>query len=142
MATELFSSYNQALVQIESGIYHAAVASQCDTRRMLYRLSYAGPASLNEIMIIQKFNYRPQRSCVKVIFSQACVKNSVHRGVSALVHAGIHPPGRHPPPWADTTPSGRHPPPPGQTPPPPLPPVDSYCSGRYASYWNAFLFLT
>ena len=29
--------------------------------------------------------------------------------VSALVHAGIHPPGR--PPWADT--------PPGQTPPPP-----------------------
>ena len=30
--------------------------------------------------------------------------------------------------------SGRHPP--GQTPPPP----DGHCSGRYASYWNAFLF--
>ena len=82
MAAELFSSYNQALVQIESGIYHAAVASQCDTRRMLYRLSYAGSASLNEIMTIQRSTGR----------------------VSALVHAGIHPPGRHPPP--------------GQTPPP------------------------
>ena len=34
--------------------------------------------------------------------------------------------GRHPP-WADT---------PGQTPPSP----DSYCSGRYASHWNAFLY--
>ena len=37
----------------------------------------------------------------KVIFSVACVKNSVHRGRSALVHAGICPPpkqGRTPPP--------------------------------------------
>ena len=33
-------------------------------------------------------------------------------------------------PWADT-------PPPGQT---PAPLVDGYCSGRYASYWNAFLY--
>ena len=31
--------------------------------------------------------YRPQRSCGKVIFSQACVKNSVHRGVSLSQHA-------------------------------------------------------
>ena len=80
-------------------------------------------------------------SCGKVMFSQACVKNSVHRrGVSAR-----HPPqadtplARHPPwwadtprqadtllPWADTSL--------GQTPPPP---ADTYCSGRYASYWNA-----
>ena len=81
---------------------------------------------------------------------------------------GRHPPGRHP--WADTlwadTPPGIHPPqadtplgrtlplgrhPPGQTTPwadtpgqtLPLgrhPPADGYCSGRYASYWNAFLF--
>ena len=34
---------------------------------------------------------------------------------------------------------------PGQTPPPPpgqtpAPLVDGYCSGRYASYWNAFLY--
>ena len=58
--------------------------------------------------------YRPQRSWAKVIFSQACVKNSVHRGgrVSASVHAGTHhpPPSRPPPPdQAD--------PPPEQTPP-------------------------
>ena len=26
------------------------------------------------------FNYRPQRSCGKVMFSQTCVKNSVHGG--------------------------------------------------------------
>ena len=48
------------------------------------------------------------------------------------MHAGIHPPradtplGRHAPwadtPWADT------------------PPADGHCSGRYGSYWNAFLF--
>ena len=69
--------------------------------------------------------YRPQRSCGKVIFSQACVKNSVHSGGggSTSVHAGIHPRGQTPP-WADTpqadTPLDRHPPgrhPPGQTTP-------------------------
>ena len=43
-----------------------------------------------------------------------------------------------------TSPLGRHPP--GQTSPlgihPPWvdPPRDGHCSGRYASYWNAFLF--
>ena len=31
-----------------------------------------------------KLCYRPQQSCGKVMFSQACVKNSVHRGVSVL----------------------------------------------------------
>ena len=74
---------------------------------------------------------RQQRSCGKVIFSQTCVKNSVHRvgvhrGVS--VHAGIPPP---PPPnnQADTHPYWADPP----------PPADGYCNGRYASYWNAFL---
>ena len=39
--------------------------------------------------------YRPQRSWSKVIFSEACVKNSVHRGGgSATLHAGMHPPPR------------------------------------------------
>ena len=57
----------------------------------------------------------------KVIFSVACVKNSVHGGGSASVHAGIPPP-------EDT-------------------PLRSACweirspSGRYASYWNAILFV-
>ena len=48
------------------------------------------------------------------------------------MHAGIHPLGRHPPgwhpPWADSTQAD-------------TPPADGYCSGQYASYWNAFLFL-
>ena len=60
--------------------------------------------------------YRPQRSWGKVIFSEACVKNSVHRGEAS-----------------------------GQTPPEQIPLGSSACweiratSGRYASYWNAYL---
>ena len=65
----------------------------------------------------------PKRSCGKVMFSQVCVQNSVHGG------RGVHPLGRQP--------SGRHP----LLGRHPLPRTDSYCSGRYASYWNAFLFL-
>ena len=51
-------------------------------------------------------------SCGKVLFSQACVKNSVHRGGRCMPHCML-----------------------GYTPTP-----DDRCSGRYASYWNAFLF--
>ena len=80
---------------------------------------------------------RPQRSWGKVIFSEACVKNSIHGG-SAPLHARIHTPlpgirGRHPP-------GTRHP-------PRSRPPQRSVCweiratSGRYASYWNAILFI-
>ena len=54
------------------------------------------------------------------------------------------PPGRHPlgryPPGQTPSPGRYHP---GQTPPgqtAPSPPHDSHCSGRYASYWDAFLF--
>ena len=70
------------------------------------------------------------------MFSQACVKNSVHRGVcmaggmhggvqgacmaggrvvGACMAGGVHGRGMR----------GRR---------------DGHCSGRYASYWNAFLF--
>ena len=77
---------------------------------------------------------------------------------------GRHPPGRHPlppgrhpwadtsphhadTPWADTTPLRENTPlwadtpSPHQTdtPPPANNPPDGYCSGRYASYWDAFL---
>ena len=57
-----------------------------------------------------------------------------------------HPPGpeipppksRHtPPPTGAGTPSPSRPPAPGAGTPPP---ADGYCCGRYASYWNAFLF--
>ena len=58
--------------------------------------------------------YRPQRSCGKVMFSEACVNNSVHAGIhTPLVR---HPLFRHPP---KQTPHGQTPPPDG--------------------YWNAFL---
>ena len=40
----------------------------------------------------------------KVIFSEACVKNSVHGGCLLQVHAGM------PPPWKQTPPGSSHPP--------------------------------
>ena len=95
--------------------------------------------------------YRPQRSCGKVMFLHLSISHSVHRRVSAThPPVQIHPLGRHPH-WADT---------PGQTPPcqcilgyTPCPvhagihtPPCSACwdtvnKRRYASYWNAFLFI-
>ena len=70
-------------------------------------------------------------SCGKVMFSQACVTNSVHgegvcipattgQGVCVSQHALGRECGRHP--------LDRH------------LPLDGHCSGRYASYCNAFLF--
>ena len=62
-----------------------------------------------------------------------------------------HPQSRHthpreqtpPPPGADTAPRGADTPLPGSRPPgaDSPPPRYSHCCGRYASYWNAFLFL-
>ena len=69
--------------------------------------------------------YRPQRSWAKVIFSQACVKNSVHRGGRGGLPQCMlgYPPGtRHTPPRADTTtpPGTRHTTPPRDQAHPPL----------------------
>ena len=113
-------------------------------------------------------------SCGKVMFSQACVKNSVHGGGGG---GGVHPLDRHPlgrypsgqtplgqtppprqtPSWANTPLPPPPVDPPGQTPPGQTHPLcrhpqadtsgvdthsplrDGHCSGRYASYWNAFL---
>ena len=61
-------------------------------------------------------NYRPQRSCSKVMF---------YTYLSFCLWWGVS--GRHPP---EQTPHSR------QTPPP----RDGHCSRWYASYWNAFLF--
>ena len=75
--------------------------------------------------------YRPQRSCGMVMFLHVSVILSTGGGVSG------RPPGQTPPhPWADTLPWANTPPPRADT----LPPRDGHCSGRYASYWNAFLF--
>ena len=87
-------------------------------------------------------------SCGKVMFSQVSVSPRVGTPPDrqtppwaetpwADIPLGQTPPGQTPP-WAHT-PLGTHPPP-EQTPTPGRdPPADSYCSGRYASYWNAFL---
>ena len=112
-------------------------------------------------------HYRPQRSWAEVIFSQACVCPQGGRGVCLSACWDTPPPRSRPPPGPDTpSPRTRHPPrehtPPRpgtdpQTPPPPTrhpspptrhtspPPREADCSirltsGRYASYWNAFLF--
>ena len=124
----------------------------------------------------------PQLSWAKVVFSQACVKNSVHGGEGVCLSAcwdtppgpgrssGTRPPKEQTPqtrqtpppdqadtpgadtaPWEQTplpvvadTPLGADPP--GSRPPQTRQtPREADCSirstsGRYASYWNAFLF--
>ena len=51
--------------------------------------------------------YCPQRSWGKVIFSEACVKNSVHKGGgSGSVQAGPPQPRADTPPWEQTPPPG------------------------------------
>ena len=64
--------------------------------------------------IVQSF-YRPQTKFAKVMFLHLSVSHSVHRGVSASVQAGIHPPPEQTPPGADTPrsihPSKQKPPP-------------------------------
>ena len=116
-------------------------------------LSYTFP---NRMLITVR-----KRICGKVMFPQACVKNSVHSGEKCTHPWADTPSGQTPylgryPLWPDTAPGryplGRHPP--GQTPhhgqtsrradsPSPLEqtPTDSHCSGRYASYGNAFLYI-
>ena len=81
---------------------------------------------------------RPQRSWGKVIFSQASV--ILFTGGSASVHAWIPPP---PPGPGTPSPWDQAPPPPSRH-----PPRSSRAyweirstSGRYASYWNANLFI-
>ena len=90
--------------------------------------------------------YRPQRSCGKLMFLHLsiilsgggclppCMLGYTPSWVDTplLAETPWAPLGRPlpTPPWANT-PLGRHPP----------PPADGYCSGWYASYWNAFLFV-
>ena len=64
-------------------------------------------------------NYRLQRSCGKVMFLHASVILSTGGGWQSDTH-----PSRHPHPTGRQTPSR-----------------DGHCSGRYASYWNAFLLI-
>ena len=144
------------VVKLTQGKLH--FSSMSSERSYIYDVSHERYSELYFITV-------HKRSCRKVMFSQACVKDSVHWGrVYPSMHWGRHPPGQTPPgqtpPWTDTphqtptgqTPQGRHPP--ADTPCPvhagihtPFPvhtwihPPDGHCSGRYASYWNAFLFV-
>ena len=92
------------------------------------------------------FCYRPQRSCGKVIFSQACVKNSVHWGGGCLPQCMLGYTPRADTPSRVDTPSDRQLPwadIPWQTLPPPGSrhplPADGYCCEWHVSSWNAFL---
>ena len=118
-------------------------------------------------MLVSCHYYRPQRSCGKVMFLHLSVSHSVHKGVYPSMYWGRHPPGQTYPSmhWDRHNPPGRHIPACpgadtpladisqhalGQTPSPGHtypsmhwdrpPPPNSHCSGRFASYWNAFLF--
>ena len=96
--------------------------------------------------------YHPQRSCEGYVITPVC--HSVHRGGLPQCILGYHAPRadtlwtRHPPRSRhhpdQAPPRSRHPPdqapPQSRHPPGPAPPADGYCCGRYASYWNAFLF--
>ena len=68
--------------------------------------------------------YRPQRSCEGYVFTGVCLSTG---GWGICLSAC----------W-DTTPREQTPPTQEQTPPPPR---YGHCCGRYASYWNAFLFI-
>ena len=98
--------------------------------------------------------YRSQRSCGQgYVFTRVC--DSVNGGVSSRENppqqgdppSGRETPGRETPPGKETPPSGKETPrqgdPPGKE--TPLwqgdPPGIRSMSGRYASYWNAFLFI-
>ena len=80
------------------------------------------------------------------LFSQACVILFTG-GVSASVHAGIPPPQSRHPPRADTHTPPEQTPPQSRPPSEQTPPRRRACweirstRGRYASYWNAILFL-
>ena len=117
----------------------------CKTKHLTFYCSYCALNTQNTVY------YRPQRTCGKVMFSQASVILFTG-GACIPACTGQTPPGRHPTPLPSAcwdTPA-----PPGQTPPCPVhagihtPPLSSacwdtspggHCSGRYASYWNAFL---
>ena len=104
--------------------------------RLLRFTSRATPADLASNVVTDTGR---NEVLAKVIFSQVCVKNSVHKGGYLTRHPPR--PGRYPP-------GTRHPPRPGRYPPnqagtPPPGTADSGIRstfGRYACYWNAFLF--
>ena len=108
--------------------------------RLIRKLNLMLSCAVNSKMLY----YRPERSCGQGnVFTAVC--DSVHRGG---LRQGEPPPGRRTPlegepplPWKENPHGKENPPTPpllGRRPPPPS--IRSM-SSRYASYWNAFLFI-
>ena len=92
-----------------------------------------------------------KRSCGKVMYLHLSVSNSVHGGCIPACTGQTPPPQNHTlpethlpleahsleahPPWKHTLPEAH------THTPEAHPPPDDHCSGQYASYWNAFLFI-
>ena len=99
-----------------------------------------------------KHHYRPQRSWAKVIFSHACVCPQGGLPQCMLGYTphpqeqeqtpphGGRPPGSRHTPQKQTPPRSRHPPSRSRPPPGAADSSIRSTSGRYASYWNAFLY--
>ena len=123
--------------------------SKQNSLSLWWQLRFQWWVELRVVNVDKKPYYRPQRSCGQGnIFTPVCHSFCSQGGRgSASVHAGIPnpPPPDHPP---GTTPPQDHTPrdyPPGNThTPPDHTPLEAdssirSTSGRYASYWNAFL---
>ena len=86
--------------------------------------------------------YRPQRSCEGYVFTGVCLSTE---GWGCLPQYMLwYPPrSRHPLPGQTPRSQSRHAPPGSRHPPraDTPPPRYGHCCGRYASYWNAFLFI-
>ena len=121
--------YNFVPVPVQCKHLHTILSKifflgQCE--HILWRDAHRGSTPV--LAVEENLCYRPQRCWGKVIFSEACVKNSVHRQGCL----GSNP-----------SSGSRHPPPPWNRHPGSRPPRSSACweiratSRRYASYWNA-----
>ena len=106
-----------------SGARFDRTYSQFDSRSLLWTYIYTIPCLHNICRCIRIITVR-NCSCGKVMFLHLSVSHSVPWATTPW----LTPPLAHTP---RQTPPGRHPPPFG----------DCHCSGRYASYWNAFLLL-
>ena len=108
-----------------TGTYHHLGYTNLKCAYWALKISYAlwnfycSPGT-EQIWIHSLFVTVRNSSWGKVMFSQVSV---------CPQGGGVHPPRRQPlPPRQDTPLASRH------------PPRDGYCSGWYASYWDAFLF--
>ena len=125
-STKLLNFANADAISLSFSVkFHSQLHSANHLLRRLHSVAYSTHYCTVDICLFQVrkqayFTVRNSR-CGKVMFM-----------------GGVHPPRQTPHPQADT-PLSRHPL--GQTPPGRHPPPsDDHCSGRYASYWNAFLF--